>query len=130
MTSPSRRRLARYAASQLIAKQPVSTVARELGAILIASKRQKEADLLVSDIAWELENRGLAANTKLTSAFPLPKSLRTEIQNYVKKAAKVDSVVLDEQIDKNVLGGVRIETSHHAWDKTVARALSDIRKEF
>lgn len=130
MTNPSRRLLARYGASQLIAKRPVETVARELGSVLIAAKRQKEADLLVSDIAWELERRGQVANTKLTSAFPLSQALRQEIQGFIKKTAKVDSVILDEQIDKKVLGGVRIETARHAWDKTLARALSDIRKEF
>jgi F0F1-type ATP synthase delta subunit len=130
MTSPSRRLLARYGASQLVAKRPVAEIARELGSVLIASRRQKEADLLVSDIAWELERRGQAANTKLTSAFPLTQSLKQEIQSFVKKAAKVDSVILDEQIDKKVLGGVRIETARHAWDKTLARALADIRKEF
>jgi len=130
MTSPSRRLLASYGATQLIAQRPVAEIARELGSVLIASRRQKEADLLVSDIAWELEHRGQTANTKLTSAFPLTQSLKEEIQSFVKQAAKVDSVILDEQIDKNVLGGVRIETAQHAWDKTLARALADIRKEF
>ena len=130
MTSPSRRLLARYGASQLVAKRPVAEIARELGSVLIASKRQKEAGQLVSDIARELERRGQTANTKLTSAFPLTQSLKEEIQSFVKQAAKVDSVILDEQIDKNVLGGVRIETAQHAWDKTLARALADIRKEF
>jgi len=130
MTSPSRRLLASYGATQLIAQRPVAEIARELGSVLIASRRQKEADLLVSDIAWELEHRGQTANTKLISAFPLTQSLKEEIQSFVKQAAKVDSVILDEQIDKNVLGGVRIETAQHAWDKTLARALADIRKEF
>src|SRR5665213_2305439 len=100
MTSPSRRRLARYGASQLIAKRPIAEVAKELSSVLIASKRQNQADLLVSDIGLELERRGQTANTRVTTAFPLSASLRNEIKSFVKQAAKVDSVILDEQIDK------------------------------
>lgn len=130
MTNPSRRQLARYGAGQLAAKKPVSKVARELSSVLIVKKAQSETESLVSDIAWELETMGKAANTKVTTAFPLSTSLRSAIERFVKQAAKVDSVILDEQTDKSALGGLRIETSRQAWDKTIARALADIRKEF
>jgi F0F1-type ATP synthase delta subunit len=130
MISLSRRHLARYGAAQLIAGQPVVIVARELASVLLESKRAKEADMLVADIAWELESRGKVANVKVTSAFPLSPLLKSDIEKFIKDAAKVDDVILDELTDKKVLGGVRIETAARAWDKTVARALSDIREEF
>ena len=41
MTSPSRRLLASYGATQLIAQRPVAEIARELGSVLIASRRQR-----------------------------------------------------------------------------------------
>ena len=46
----------------------------------------------------------------------------------VKKSAKVEQVIISEQIDKSVIGGVRIDTAAHSWDKTLSRKLTDIQE--
>jgi len=124
----SRRLLARFAVDQLVSGAPVNRLAQELAASLIAGKKPAQADLLISDIAWELEQRGQQSNVVVTSANELTEELRRQIKSLVKSANQVDSVHLDEVIDKSVIGGVRIDSPSKTWDRTVQRELMQIRE--
>jgi F0F1-type ATP synthase delta subunit len=124
----SRRSLARYAADQLLAGTAASIVARHLAATLIDSQRQKEADLLLTDISYELQSRGRLAAATVTTASQLSARLRSEVTDLVKKSSKVQQVILTEQIDKKIIGGVRIETAERTWDKTVIEQLNKLRE--
>ncbi|MBX4201425.1 F0F1 ATP synthase subunit delta [Candidatus Saccharibacteria bacterium] len=128
MNNLSRRQLASYATDQLLDNKRVSTVAKQLAAVLVTSKRQNQAELLASDIAWELEYRGKVANAQVITAHDLSQELKKHITAHVKKAAKVEHVIISEQVDKSVIGGVRIDTAAHSWDKTLSRKLTDIRE--
>lgn len=127
MAGFSRRQLAQYAVSQLLDKQPAGEISRHLAAALVSSKKQKEAELLLDDVAEELEARGLLARAVVTSANGLSASLRKALTEQVKKAAQVTEVSLSEQIDPEVIGGFRVETKRHTWDKTIARKLAAIK---
>jgi F0F1-type ATP synthase delta subunit len=127
MVGFSRRRLAQYAVDQLLAGASADKISKHLAAALKANKKTKEADLLMADISQDLEARGLLAQATVTTATPLPNSLREKLIAQIEKAAGVKEVELAEQIDKKVLGGFRIETANHAWDKTVSRKLHDIK---
>jgi F0F1-type ATP synthase delta subunit len=129
-TRLSRRQLAQYAADELMAGVSTEKIARQLAAVLANSKRAHESELLARDIAWELERRGKIASANITSVTPLSESLRNNLAIFIKDAAKVDEVNLQETIDKSVLGGVKIETAIHSWDKTVATKLRNIRETF
>ncbi len=127
MAKFSRRQRAGYAVDQLLAGRPAKQISEHLAAALIDSRMQKQADLLLDDIAEELENRGLLAKTLVTSATALSTDLRKQLAEQVKKAAKVDKIIMTEQIDPQVIGGLRIETTRHTWDKTVAHQLAEIK---
>lgn len=130
MSTISRRRLAVYGATQLLEGHPVKQVAKDLSVVLLASGRSKELDLLIADIAWELEDRGVVAQATVTTSSPLSDSLRQNIAKFIKQSVGVKGVVLKESIDKSVLGGVRIETSSHEWDRTISKKLTAIKEAF
>jgi F0F1-type ATP synthase delta subunit len=130
MTHFSRRQLARYAANQIISGEPLAKLSKNLAAVLSEAKRTNDADLLARDIAYELETRGKVASANLISATEISNDLREQIIKFIKVSANVDEVSIQENIDKSVLGGVRIETAVHAWDKTVSKKLADIRESF
>src|SRR5581483_1023791 len=111
----SRRSLARYAVDQLLDKQPPKTISLHLAAVLVVSKKTKDADLLMDDIAYELEVRGLLVKAQITSVRELSRQLKTDIAARLKKATKVKEVSLIEKPDKAVIGGIRIETAQHVW---------------
>jgi F0F1-type ATP synthase delta subunit len=128
MAKLSRRSLAIYGADQLLANKTPGAVAKELASVLIASRRQNQSEQLVDDIAWELETRGRIANAQVTSARILSDALRKQISAHIKSAAKVQQVLLDEIVDKSVIGGLKIDTAAHSWDKTLRRKLIQIRE--
>ena len=128
MISFSRRQLAHYAVEKMLAKQRLAVLAEHLAAALISSGKDKEVELLLSDIDQELEDRGLVARARVTSASQLSDSLRQELSAKIKKMISVKEVVTTHEVDKKALGGLRIETANHAWDKTVRKMLADIRE--
>jgi F0F1-type ATP synthase delta subunit len=130
MNHISRRRLAAYAADQILAGEAVDKLSSKLAAVLSEAKRTKDAELLARDIAYELETRGKVASANVVSASDISNDIREQIIKFIKESANVDEVSIQENIDKSVLGGVRIETAVHAWDKTVIKKLADIRESF
>ncbi len=128
MATISRRQLAAYAADQLVEGRPVSKLAGQLASVLLNSKRQNQAELLARDVAWELEHRGKIARARVTAAHSLSLELRKLLAEQVKNFASVDRVIIDEELDPSVIGGVRIETASHSWDKTLRRKLIEIRE--
>jgi F-type H+-transporting ATPase subunit delta len=128
MTNFSRRQLARYAVDELAAKTSLSKLSKKLAAALLTGRRSKEADLLIADIEHELEERGYQTNALATSAHPLTPKLKKELAARLKKLTGTKEVVLQEQVDKDVIGGVRVETSGRSWDTTIKKRLNDIRE--
>jgi F0F1-type ATP synthase delta subunit len=126
----SRRQLAQYAADELLKGVGSAAVASKLAAVLKESHRTQDVELLARDISWELETRGKAVSAQVTSANALSDSLKQDIIGFIKNATKTDKVSLEESVDKSVLGGIKIETAVHLWDKTVATKLRNIREAF
>lgn len=130
MNKVSRRALARYATDRLQAGDPANKVAKAVVSVLLEDKRLGETELLLADINFELENRGKVSTALVTAVNELNDKLRSEIKSLVKKSLKVEQVILNEQVDKTLIGGLRIETATLIWDKTVARQLNELRKTF
>jgi F-type H+-transporting ATPase subunit delta len=130
MNKISRRALARYSADQLQKGISASKLASQLASVMIESKLSKQTDFLVNDIISELEQRGRLTAASITSARPLSENLETELKTALKKLVQVETVLLNNEVDKSVLGGVRIETPTRVWDSTVARQLRDLREAF
>jgi ATP synthase F1 delta subunit len=130
MINVSRRKLAQYAADQLLAGQSAKKVSKSLAAVLIENGKVKDAELLVRDITFELETLGNLAIADVTSATALSSSIKKELERFIKRRTEVSDVKINESIDKSVIGGVHIETSIHAWDKTISNQLNQIREAF
>ncbi|MBI4033612.1 F0F1 ATP synthase subunit delta [Candidatus Saccharibacteria bacterium] len=128
MINFSRRQLARYAVDEMLAKRSAKSIAASLAAALVASRRRNEAELLLSDIEIELEERGLLTTAKVTSAYPLPAELKKDLATRLKKLTNTKEVILDERVDKGVLGGITIETAARTKDMTVKNALLALKE--
>ncbi len=120
----SRRKLADYAADQIAAGK--SGVLDQLAAHLIESGRTKEAELIVRDIQTALLSRGKAVVT-VTSARALSSEAKADIERFVKaQYENVQTIELIEQIDKSVLGGVRIDLPNAVLDATAKTKLESL----
>ncbi len=129
MINFSRRQLAKYAVDELLnGRLSVPQIAKHLAAVLAAEKKQKEVDFLLADIDSELEQRGLMAKAKVTSAHQLSGALINELKAEVKKSVGVNEVVMDHVIDEDLIGGFKVETSTRSWDKSLKQSLRDVRE--
>ncbi|HEY5549971.1 MAG TPA: F0F1 ATP synthase subunit delta [Candidatus Saccharimonadales bacterium] len=128
MISLSRRRLAQYAVDEILAELPAADLSARLAAALIATNRRNEIDLLLSDIDQELEERRLLVRAHLTSAYWLSEKLKHELMTQLKKMTQTQEVVLREEVDKSVIGGIRVETATRSWDMTIRRTLNKLKE--
>jgi F-type H+-transporting ATPase subunit delta len=130
MNKTSRRELARWAATELANGQAARKIAKHLVACLTESNRLSQFDFLLADINWELEQRKQLATSKVTSATPLSEQLKKALAQQIKQVTKADEVLIENNIDKSVIGGIRVETASHVWDNTVAQKLSALREVY
>lgn len=127
MINASRRSLAKYGVERLLEGDPTNGLAKALAASLASSGKKKDVELLIADIFEMLELRGLLASATVTSAKAISPRTLDSLKIQIAKAAKVNSVIIKEVVDQAVVGGFRVETSTHSWDKTIARKLAMIK---
>lgn len=118
----SRRKIATYAADQLLAGKTKADVLRSVAAYLVEAGRTREAILLVRDIEDVLASRGHVV-ADVTSAHPLTTTLKDEIKNLVGG----DSLQIRELVDSGVLGGMKIDVPGKRFDGTIRRKLTALR---
>ena len=84
-------------------------LAQEIAAYLLAERRVHELDSLMRDV---IQYRALIGINEidLISAHELDSNLKTEIQQYLNETdLKSKTVVLNSRINKDLIGGLRIE---------------------
>ena len=153
----SRRKLAKYAAEQLLAGN--DAVLEEIAGFLIYEKHEREVELLARDIEVELAERGTVVAT-VESARALDAATKDEIKKLLASNSGVrascrasgdaraaehlssyDSirvpeadassqninVLLRESIDPTLIGGFKLRKPTATLDATVLKKLNDLR---
>ena len=120
----SRRKIADYAADQLLAGVATPSVLREVAAYLVDARRTRELTLLVRDIEGALAARGHVV-ADVASAHPLSTTLKAEIA----KLTGGSSVQLRESVEPTLLGGIRIDIPGKRFDGTIRRKLTALRAQ-
>lgn len=120
----SRRLIADYVAKKLIAGD--NNIITGLAALLVEERRTSELDLIVRDIEFALAESGVVI-ADVTSARPLSDELRTAIASFIKKESGATDVTLREQIEADVIGGVKVEIPGAEYDATIENRLEKLR---
>ena len=118
----SRRKIATYAADQLLAGVSKKEVLRSVAAYLVENKRTREQILVVREIEDVLASRGHIV-ADVTSAHPLSATLKKEIKELVGG----DTLAIRESVDPSVLGGMKIDVPGKRFDGTIRRKLTALR---
>lgn len=124
MVNFSRRRLANYAAEQILAKK--KDIVTQLAAYLHDTGRTKELDLLVRDINNALADKNLVL-AEVSSARELDNASREELNTLLSKRYKTNDINISESIDLNLLGGVKIRTAHEEFDGSLKRKINRLK---
>jgi len=124
----SRRKLAKYAAEQIMASN--DTIMEEIASLLVYEKRQREIELLVRDVEAELAEHGEIV-ASVESARKLDVDTKREIEKYLMSAVGANNnkskVTLKESIDPTLIGGFKLRTPTATLDATIAKKLNDLR---
>jgi len=124
----SRRKLAKYAAEQILAGN--DAVLEEIAGFLVYEKHEREVELLARDIEAELAERGTVVAT-VESARALDLATKDEIKNLLSSKANTGdrniTVLLRESIDQALIGGFKLRTPTATLDATIAKKLNDLR---
>ena len=153
----SRRKLAKYAAEQLLAGN--DAVLEEIAGFLIYEKHEREVELLARDIEVELAERGtvvatveraraldeatkgavkklLASNSGMRASRRASGDARAAEQPSSDASSRVPetdassqniNVLLRESIDPTLIGGFKLRTPTATLDATIAKKLNDLR---
>lgn len=124
----SRRKLAKYAAEQIIAGN--DTIMEEIASLLVYEKRQREIELLVRDVEAELAEHGEIV-ASVESARKLDVDTKRDIEKYLMSAVGANNnkskVTLKESINPTLIGGFKLRTPTATLDATIAKKLNDLR---
>ncbi len=102
---------------------PDSEIAKAVASYLISERRTADLDKIMRQVALIRYQNGIE-EINVTSAFPISADVRAQIKNFSKAS---DHVVINEIIDKNVIGGVKLEANDFYLDLTVRNRLNKLK---
>jgi F-type H+-transporting ATPase subunit delta len=120
----SRQTLAKILAAQLIASPTQGKqIMESAAAYLMEHNRLGEADLLINDIAHELQVQKGLLSVEVTSALALSKEARDNLIKFMKNETNATTVNVHETVDKDLVGGMVARTPDAELDVSVRSKL-------
>lgn len=111
-----------------LAKQPTKQLSREVAAYLLENGRVGELDSLLRDVQQQRANAGTVEATAV-SAYPLTDKVRSDIKAQVKAVAPgAKSIIISEQLDPDMVGGVKIELVNQQLDLSIRSKLNKFKQ--
>lgn len=120
----SRRIIAKVVAEKIVSGD--KNVLLELAAYLVDTGRKKEVDLIAKDIFYQLEQNGVLY-AKVDSAEKLSALMISQIEEHLKTKTGADKVRLKQNVDQELIGGIKITTPDAMQDSTVKGRIKALR---
>lgn len=100
---------------------------KELASLLLEQRLHSQADEILSDIAKEYAKKHGIVEAEARTAFPLSAALKKELSSRVKESTGAKSVILHEEIDKSLLGGVIVSAPDMELDLSLKTKLAKLK---
>ncbi len=108
---------------QLSGKYSDKKLANAVAAYVVAERRTSELDAILREVNKQRGEQTGMVEATVTSAFPISDKIKKEIKLLLEE----DKLVINEVIDTDVIGGVRVETSEKSLDLTVRNRLNKLK---
>lgn len=126
MQKIARRKVAQHIAQQLADGTAPAAIAKQTAAYLIDTNQTKQLELLLRDVEAALLAHDLVT-VHVTSAHELDASLRTTIESFIRETHKAkSSIIASETIDKDLIGGVIVQTPSRVFDTSIRTKLKNL----
>ncbi len=100
---------------------------KELASLLLEYRLHSQIDEILADISVEYARVHGVVEAEVRTVFPLSKVLKTELENRVKESTGAKKVILHEEIDRSLLGGLIVSTPGMELDVSLKTKLAKLR---
>lgn len=100
---------------------------KELASLLLEYRLHGQLEEILADISKEYARVHGIVEAEARSAFPLSQELKKELAARVKKSTGAKSVILHEEIDKSLLGGVVVSAPDMELDLSLRIKLAKLK---
>jgi F-type H+-transporting ATPase subunit delta len=97
--------------------------------LIAAKKREMFLDQIAEEFINQYNEKKKILKAVVTTASGIDDATRKQVMNLVKGASESE-VVLEEKIDKNIIGGFIIRVGDKQIDASIARKLSNLKRGF
>lgn len=119
--------IARALLAQYKDGKKMDQLVRSLAAFLTTEHRQADAQAIVRELERILFNTEGKLYVHAASAYALGDTQKAEITRIFSQQTAAKDVIIQETIDPDVIGGVRLQTADHQLDLTVQRQLQRLK---
>lgn len=123
MTAVSYKDIAKVVAAKLQDGAEASKIASELAQYLVAERRANDLDRIMREVERIRSEQENLLEVSAVSAFELSEETKKEISQLFGDK----QVILNEEIDKDLVGGVRIQAGDTLLDLSVRGQLNRLR---
>lgn len=99
----------------------------ELAALILEQKMELRVDEIITDIAAEYTKRYGVLEAQVRAPFDLDAKTTADVIDRIKQQTKAKKVILHQQIDRSLLGGVVITAPDMELDLSLKTKLSKLR---
>lgn len=111
-----------------IAKVSPKQLSREVAAYLLEEGRVGELDSLLRDVMQQRADAG-TVEADVVSAHDLNDAIRGDIRARVGALyPKADEIIINEQLDSDVVGGIKVELAHQQLDLSIRSKLNRFKQ--
>jgi F0F1-type ATP synthase delta subunit len=119
----SRKELAETIA-RLVQTSNTKRLAREVAAYLVQERRVKDLDSLMRDVALIRQQQYGITEATATTALPLAAAVKRDIKAYL----RADKLILNEEQNAALVGGLRLEAGETHLDISVHNRLRKLKQ--
>lgn len=105
----------------------VKKAVKELAAFLVDQRLHGQLEDILIDISKEYARVYGVIDAEARTAYPLSDSLKKELIERVKQSTGAKKIILHEEIDKSLLGGVIVKTSESELDLSLKSKLTKLK---
>lgn len=100
---------------------------KELASLLLEQRLHGQLEEILNDISKEYARVHGVVEADAKTVFPLSAALKKELIERVKNATNAKSVILHEEIDKSLLGGVIVSAPEMELDLSLRTKLAKLK---
>lgn len=111
-----------------LTEEPAKKLSRDVAAYLLESGRVGELDSLLRDVQQQRADAGIVEAIAV-SARPLNDKIRADIEARVRSLyPKATKIIISEELDPDVVGGVKIELANEQLDLSIRSKLNRFKQ--